>query len=229
MKKRAAKRARPKSIKAWSYSTWSNWDNCPRKVYFEKIEGLKSSGSPAMERGSRIHSQVENYLLGKGDLPEECEALTEEFEELLALGVAAEAKICMTEQWALVSWFDPAAWVRGALDWCHWISPTHFKLGDLKTGKIRSKQHKTQMGLYALLAFKAYPKARKVTVELFYCDQDEIHESEYTRKADFKKLEAEWKPRWEGLLGDTEFPATPNPLCGWCDYSAKKGGPCVHG
>lgn len=228
MQKRKASRARKKTLKAWSFSTWNNYDICPAKVGFEKIQGIKmDDSSPAMERGSEIHEAVELYLKGAGDLPSECHTLEEEFAELKALKPDPEARLCIDANWVPVDWFAPNAWLRCVFDWTYWKSKTHLVIGDLKTGKIRAS-HEGQLNLYALAALRSFPKARTVTAELWYCDQDEIHSDVFKRSA-IERLEEEWRPRWEAMLSDSDFDPAPGSLCKWCVYRRSNDGPCEHG
>ena len=54
-----------KKIKNLSYSTISNYDTCPKKVYFEKILGIESIEPDYFKFGHRYHEAVENYHRGK--------------------------------------------------------------------------------------------------------------------------------------------------------------------
>ena len=71
-------------LRAWSFSTWGEWKNCPRKVRFEKIDSVpyrKEEGA-ALLRGQEIDGIAKAYILDdvvEARIPEPLENFTEEF------------------------------------------------------------------------------------------------------------------------------------------------------
>ena len=48
-------------VKSWSYSAYALYDQCPAKYRYAKIDKLPEPRSEALERGDRIHKEVEAY------------------------------------------------------------------------------------------------------------------------------------------------------------------------
>ena len=46
------------------FSKLDSYRECPQKFHFQFVQKLPQPGSPAMERGSRMHESCEMYLNG---------------------------------------------------------------------------------------------------------------------------------------------------------------------
>lgn len=66
--------AKPTKITAWSFSRYSVYAQCPLKAKLKFIDKLPEPGSPQMERGSQMHTVIEQYIKGAvprmGKIPE---------------------------------------------------------------------------------------------------------------------------------------------------------------
>ena len=51
-------------VTAWSYSRYALYELCPLKFKLKHIDKIPEPGSPAMERGDRIHKGVAAYVTG---------------------------------------------------------------------------------------------------------------------------------------------------------------------
>ena len=49
---------------AWGFSKLDTYRTCPAKFKFQFIDKLPSGSSPAMERGTKMHQNIESYLNG---------------------------------------------------------------------------------------------------------------------------------------------------------------------
>lgn len=234
-----AAQATPKQLKSWSYSTYSNWKRCARRVYFGKIERLPDPLGPAVKRGSTVHDLAEAFVKGETDeFPTRGpgKILTPFRPDLEKLRddptIQVETDFSFTKEWKPTKWNDWAnCWVRMKLDALYRPKKNHFVLVDYKTGQKRD-EHVTQTELYALGCFMKHSAAKKVTTELWYLDHpeddDAITTFDYERE-EAAKLKAEWERKVKPMMADTEFRAYPSSACSYCPFSKKKGGPCEKG
>ncbi len=178
----------PKKIKAWSFSRYGDYDDCPRKAKYKHVQRIvepipspEDEPDHPLNRGSRIHKEAEDFLLFAqangpgGELPESLSTFAEEFDVL-----ARDAGNCHVEEqwtfkkdWSRTSWFARNAWLRVKLDCAHLIEDGVLRVIDFKTGKCRPEQvdkYRRQTSLYALAAFIMFPDVKEVRAELWFVD-----------------------------------------------------------
>lgn len=217
------------SINAWSYSRLSDFELCPRFAFYahsteSQFKHLRTFG-PAAERGTRIHTQGEEYLKGVlSRLPQSYSYVKEPMKALKALEAVAEGKWTFTNKWGVTEWRARNAWLRLAIDARAEDEPGHQRVIDFKTGKIY-ETHKDQLELYALCTFKMFPDVESVTAEAWYLDLGEIHDMDVDRSEE-KALTKKWEKKAGAMLTAKEFPANPCWKCRFCDFAKSKGGPC---
>ena len=216
------------SFTAWSYSRWHDWYLCPRKAKYKFLDGRKEPPNQAMERGSQIHKDAEQYIVGnKTTNPfEEFGTFKRELDKLKKRpDVVAEAQWTFTEDWAQTGWRDDDAWLRMGID-AHFPLPKAKELVivDFKTGKVR-EENLTQLGLYALGAFMREPSIAKVHLEFWYLDAGTDQYVFYDRE-ELEELKAAWEKRAADMFADRIFPTRPGPRCRFCFYRKSNGGPC---
>jgi CRISPR/Cas system-associated exonuclease Cas4 (RecB family) len=214
-------------IKQWSYSLWKTYGTCPRKVKYNKIDGIREPASPQMQRGTDIHQEAEDYVKGLLEaVPASLKLFKKEMRHLVKVRAIPEEAFAFTRDWVRTTWDDPAAWVRAKVDVRHMRSPRHAVVIDYKTGKVYEENRK-QLSFYALLVMLAYPEIDVVDTALWYLDQGPQHNQEdsYTRD-ELEDMKAAWAQAPAHLLHDTVFAPRPGMHCRWCFYSAAKGGPC---
>jgi CRISPR/Cas system-associated exonuclease Cas4 (RecB family) len=223
-----AVKAGPSQITAWSYSRWRDYNECPQKAKFKYLDRLPDPGGPALVRGSKIHDECEQYLLGNGEITEAMEDFAEEFEELRELKAVPELERAFTSTWEPTGWVAKDTWCRVKLDAQVVLSKTKSRVIDFKTGRLRQIDE-AQVQLYALSEFLVRPTVKEVKVELFYLDEDQIKEQVYKR-AQMKSITASWNRKVSSMLKDTKFEAAPSQhACRFCPFSPKKGGQCQVG
>lgn len=219
-----------KMFRAWSYSRFSAYDNCPSRANLEHlVKPFPVKKSPALVRGTEIHDEGESYLSDRGrrSVPESYRLFSDDLRRLRRNGAIAEASWAFDRNWApLDDFFDNRVWVRMKVD-AHTVTtgndPT-VHIVDFKTGKVNRTNH-LQLDLYAVGGFLTYPRASKVLASFWYLDQGEIHETTFTR-AELDDLKDGWERRTKAMLADTKFKPRPSHACRWCPYSKAKGGPC---
>lgn len=233
------KKPTPK-LTAWSYSRHDTYDKCPHQAlhkFILKTRTDQPEGKPLV-RGRRIHEEAESYVDAQRKprkMPKDLENFEDEFLQLRNLKkkheVFTEQQWAFDANWKATDWYADNAWCRVKTDVAVLMrfGDEYVRVIDHKTGKIRTGYEK-QLELYALGAFAKYDWAQTVNAELWFLDQGEIKEIEYTRKSHYNMLRKRWESRVRKLLADRIFKPKPDGyVCNWCAYAKKKGGPCKHG
>lgn len=243
------------ALKAWSYSRWARWMECPRRAYYSYICKLPDPSGAAAERGTAIHAQAEEYLRAMGRprfVPGELKRYSNGFKMLRRRGARAEQEIVVRENWQVLyetpqvprPWIHESAWCRGKVDALVWggaegQDATDATVIDFKTGRAHppNSRYRDQLEFYALLTFLWHPQALRVRCAIWYLDHPSPaggteapeHDVTYTRADDAERLRGIWDARARKLLSDTEYAPRPGEACRWCPYSPQRGGPCVAG
>jgi putative RecB family exonuclease len=213
---------------SWSYSRFDAWRTCPAKYRYKFVDKLPEPQSPAMARGSRVHSQLEAYLGGKGDLPAEVKGgyhaavydMIRDHEDKVV-----EDKWGFTSVWAKTGWMADDVWLRSIVDVAMRHADGSITVVDHKTGR-RYASNDDQMEVFATATLSRFPDAQRVETRLIYLEQDKIEEIALFKWDDADKLRDKWARAVQPMLGDRDFPARPNDKCRWCAFSRDAGGPC---
>jgi CRISPR/Cas system-associated exonuclease Cas4 (RecB family) len=216
-----------KRITRWSYSLWKTYGTCPRKVKYNKIDGIREPASPAMERGTAIHLEGEDYLNHKvKTVPKSYEKFTAEMQRLRKAKAVAEEEFAFDMAWNRVPYDSREAWVRAKLDVRVKLGRKHMLVVDFKTGKVYEENRK-QLSFYALLVLLVHPEVDVVDTALWYLDQGPEHnQTDRYERHELEDMKAAWTQAPAHLLHDTVFAPRPGFACRWCFYSKSNGGPC---
>lgn len=207
----------------WSYSSLSTYETCPSKWKYRYIDGLPDPPSPAMERGTRLHSQCEEYLNGGVEAPGELGKIAHILERLRANTAKAECAWRLDAEWNPI---EHGGRVIGIVD-------VHFRLGDalhiydFKTGRTYPG-HAQQLELYALLGASHHPDVDRFEVGAIYIDTGKLSRRRTITRDELSPIRADWHQRAEAMLADEVY--EPNPKgggCYWCPYKSLTGGPCT--
>lgn len=217
-------------IKQWSYSTLKTYTQCPLKVKLNKIDKIREPGSNATDRGERIHLEAENYIkLHEAVLPDSLKLYKEQFKKLWKMGdkVVPEQEWAFNEQWQLVKWTDPTAWVRMKID-AHYITGTTMTIIDYKSGKVYDN-NRAQLSFYAMAAMTLMPQIKKVVGQLWYLDHGPMQTvEEIFFREELEDMHDAWKWESRALLADVQFAPRPGYYCRFCFYSKDKNGNCEY-
>lgn len=199
----------------WSYSSMSTYRKCPLAYWYSKMsdEPQPPSGKAAA-RGTRVHEQVEAYMLGnRSDLPREALSFSEEIDALVANEALPEMEIAFDEEWRTTDW--DTAWTRGKLDAS---VPERGLVVDFKTGRYYPG-HREQAELYALYSHKlGIQEDDQITVEFYYFDLNDCVTWNYPI-SDMEKIEAKWVKFADELDAEEEWRANPSESnCRWCNW-----------
>lgn len=229
-------------LTSWSYSRYNDWRSCPLKAKYKHIDKLKEPGSPAMDRGNKIHKDAEAFIKGLlAKLPAELMLFKDEFKALKALykkkarPMIVEDNWAFTKDWTETRWDDwVGCWVRIKLDCAHYVADGVMVVTDWKSGKISSyktMEYMEQLELYALAALLLYPHLEEVQVRIGWTDAGEMYPKDAPARyfpTDAKRLLKEWNGRVKPMMADTKFVPKPNNDCRWCFFGEAgkaKGGP----
>lgn len=231
-----------KTIKAWSHSRIVIFEQCKRRAELAFIQRIPEPDRPlkpgqtehANDRGTRLHEAAEKYVKGGVELVTELEKFAPEFvrlKELHAQGKASlEGEWAYDKNWQSVAWMSSDVWCRIKCDTVVFVSGDHAIVIDYKSGKRFGNEvkHNEQMQLYQLGTFLRYPKIKKVTVELWYLDLDEIHSMEYRRDQGLRYADS-FARRGTAMTTCEDFVPNPNAYsCRWCPYKPTERGGTGH-
>lgn len=225
----------PGKIKAWSFSVLQQYNECPAKVKFSKIDKIAEPKAPALERGTLLHSLCETFLTEGSPVPSELSKIEKQLIELRSLKAIPEAEFAFRSDWSPCSWFDKDCWLRVKADAI--VPPLadgngEARIADFKSGRLREdhSEYDNQLELYALAAFLMYPLAQIVHTELIFIDVGVTLESDrpFTRDM-LPALKAKWEAAAKPLLMDETFAPRPSAqACKWCFYAKAKNGNCTY-
>lgn len=212
---------------AWGFSKLDKYRECPAKFYYEFIKKLPSKSSPAMERGQKMHENIESYLNGwVTDLIPEVAAWKDALDALRQKDFKAEQALGFSADWSKrADWFGPETWLRVKMD----ASYTEGAKGtaiDFKSGKYRIPSTE-QIELYAIALHAANPELEEVRAEFWFLDTGEIYDRAYPA-VQLLTLRKKYERYVEPLYKDEVFSPTPSNDCRWCNFSKTKGGPCKY-
>lgn len=212
---------------AWGFSKLDVFRACKAKFKYQFIEKLAQGSSPAMERGQKMHENIEGYLNGwETTLLPENESWKEALDALKQKDFRAEQALGFDDSWAkLPDWFSKKTWLRVKMD----ASYTEAKKGtaiDFKSGKYRIPSTE-QIELYAIGLHAANPGLEEVTAEFWFIDTGEVYSRTYTAE-ELLKLRKKYEDYVSPMYAEVTWPAEPSRECRWCPYSKTKGGKCQY-
>lgn len=223
-------------VTAWSYSRYADYKQCPLMFKLKHVDRIKPPGSAAMDRGSAIHKEGENYLKAPkaGKVPESYKYFAGQMKELHALKPRVELQLGFSEEWKPATatardpygWFAKDVWLRIVCDVDVRYEDHTADIVDFKTGK-KYETNEEQVELFSCAPFMEDPAMAHVTTRLWYLDQEHDNEviREYTRK-DFNLIQKDWTKRVRPMFNDRRFAPKPNQKCKWCHFRKENGGPC---
>jgi len=209
----------------WSYSALSTFENCPRKYWATKVAKVVSDINTYNLTGDDEHKALEFHMSKGLALPptlHHLQPLLTKIKE--APGEQyVEYAMCLKKDLTPTRFKDfNEGWVRGAGDYVK-VNGTTAVYFDWKSGKPRGQEDVAdQTDLVALLLFRHFPQLQKVNSGMVYYRHGKIVPN-VTNKSDEPRLWNGYMARvraMEDAKRDDNYPATPNPLCGWCPYKA---------
>jgi hypothetical protein len=219
----------------YSYSSLATFKQCPAKfkfAYIDKVEVPTEPPSPAMERGTKIHNSVEDYLLGKSEfLHPDIHKTYGQF----MMSLRAEVGTLLPEwKWGVTWDFKPCSYdapncmIHGYMDAV--VVPadesSHIALYEWKTGKKYLEDHASQAFTYATALMIHHPERPAVDAMITYFDQTDYHKIMYPQGM-MLNYQHTLRREIDAIVFEKRWPTKPTFKCKWCKFSRYNGGPCL--
>ena len=224
-------------INAGSFSRIQVYESCPKRAEIAYVQRIPEPERPPLpdgkeypnDRGTRVHDEAEEFVRGTRDvLSPELLNFEEELTLLRDIYASDPSRLVMEDMWTFNDTWDVCPpddykqiWMRIKLDVCLFSADRYRAyVIDYKTGKRYGNEikHAEQTQLYGLATALRYPDVQEIVTELWYTDQDEIAQMEFTREQALRFLK-NWNNKMLRMTGATEFPAKPNMYsCRYCPY-----------
>ena len=212
-----------------SFSSVSKFETCPRQFEDRYILKNKEPLSEAMAWGTRVHTALEERVVGKlAELPEGMTQMGWAIAPAVKAKeqgwlVLTEHKIALDRQMQPVTFDSSKAWLRSILD-VLMISNGHGFVSDYKTGKRRTSW---QLELSSLITFHTYPLVDRIEARYLWL-KDPAKESrvdkDVYKRSDTAHMAGRIFPRVikvEQALDSGVFEPKPSGLCKqWCSVTA---------
>jgi hypothetical protein len=204
---------------AWSYSSLTAYETCPRRYYHTRVaKDIVEPETQALTWGNAVHKALELRAKENKPLPTGMEQWEPLVAKILAAGgeVFTEKQIALTKSFTPCDWFADDVWVRGVVDIGVVRGPLLVAL-DYKTGK--PKRDSDQLQLFAALLMATYPDCDTVKTGFLWLKTSGIDQARFER-GDLPNIWNKFLPRVKALeeAHRTEsWPTRPSGLCrNWC-------------
>ncbi len=174
---------------AWSYSSITLFDQCPKKYYHLRVaKDIKEPESDAMLYGKDLHAAAEHFMRDGTPVPEKYAYIRPYLEKLKAIpgDKLCEHKMGLKKQdgrLAPCGFFDKDVWYRGVADLIIINRETgEARVVDYKTGKSSKYADTKQLALMAACVFAHFPEIKTVRSALLFVIAEDLVKAEY--KAD---------------------------------------------
>ena len=223
-------------VSTWSYSALKTFEECPYRIYIQRVKKIPEPPSPAADRGTAIHKLAEDFVKGTlATFPKELEKFEDDFHQLKHLfneaKVEVEGEWGFSIDWEPVGWMVPQTWARIKLDAIVHEDETSARVIDYKTGKKFGNEipHAQQCLLYAIGTFFRYPNLQLVQTELWYIDKGERTVRTFTR-SEAMQFAPGYHTRGVRMTTCEDFAPTPSKdSCKWCPYGKGEHPECRWG
>ena len=175
-------------VKAWSVSSIQHFEDCQYRVYLSKVKKCPEPKADAMERGSMIHECLEKFVMGEADedilgpvkfFKDEAKRFRDGYNEG---NVIVEDDWAYNTNWEPTGWVADDTWCRMKLDIMVMEDESSAEINDWKTGKKYPMKAGFQGMVYAVGAFKRFPKLEFIKTRFLYVDKGDKFEKAYTRE-----------------------------------------------
>lgn len=205
---------------AWSYSSLSSYETCPRKHYRTRVaKDIKEKESEAMKWGNQVHKALEDRVRDGKALPKTMQKWEPLVTKLLARkGEAiAEQQLCIDKTLAPTDWFGKGSWCRGIVDFTMLDGDRAMAL-DWKTGKPKTDHD--QLMLFAALIFHHYPEIERVTTGYVWLAYGNKITTKTFHRSELTDIWRDYLPRvkrYEIAHNENKWEPKPSGLCrAWC-------------
>lgn len=211
-------------MSAWSYSSLSAFETCPRRYKLTRItKVVQEPQSEAMTHGNEVHKALELSVKDNAPLPAKYKQYIPIVEAVKkSEGIKhAEIKFGLTKALAPTGFFAKDVWVRGVLDLAI-VRPKSVTILDWKTGK--PKEDADQLKLFAGAALALYPNVDTVRTGYAWLAYNKLDTEQFSR-GDGENIWRHFRTRADRVdlaAAENNYPPKPSGLCKqWCPVPNK--------
>jgi len=171
---------------AWSYSSITLYDQCPKKYYHLRVvKDIKEPESEAMNYGKDLHLAAEEHIRDGKPLPAKYAYIQDMLDKLKAL---PGEKLCENKLAVKIvdgkltpcDFFDKNVWYRGIADLIILDRENQeARIIDYKTGKSAKYADTKQLKLLAATVFTHYPEIKVIKAGLLFVVSKEFIKENY--------------------------------------------------
>lgn len=211
----------------WGFSKLDVFRACPAKFKYQFLDKLPQGSSPAMERGGKMHENIESYLNGwTSMLLPELVTWRPAFDDLKTKAFRGEQSIGIDDKWVMLkNWFEKATWLRVKMD-AYYIADHTMRVIDFKSGKYREPS-RDQIEIYAIAGLSIEPTIEEVVAEFWFLDTGDIFTRKYSSK-ELLDLRLKYEQGSNRMYMERLWDPVPSSACRYCPYSKTKEGPCKY-
>jgi hypothetical protein len=177
---------------AWSYSSITLFDQCPKKYYHLRVaKDIKEPESDAMLYGTAVHTAAENFMRDGTPVPEKYAYMRPLLEKLKAIPGDKHCELKMglkkvDGRLAPCGFFDKEVWYRGIADLLIINKDKgEGRVIDYKTGKSAKYADTKQLALMAACVFTHFPEVKTVKAGLLFVVSEEFVKADYKAETGF--------------------------------------------
>jgi CRISPR/Cas system-associated exonuclease Cas4 (RecB family) len=171
---------------AWSYSSITMFDQCPKKYYHLRVvKDIKEPESDAMMYGKDLHLAAENYIHAGTPIPEKYAYIIPMLDKLKSISgeKLVEQKMGLKKvdgRLVPCDFFDKEVWYRGVADLLIIDREKgEARVVDYKTGKSAKYADLKQLALMSACVFLHFPEITKVKSGLLFVVSREFIKMDY--------------------------------------------------
>lgn len=207
------------------FSKLDTFRECPAKFKYQFVDKLPQPSSTALDRGSAVHANIEEYLNGwTSKLIDPADKWQDALDALKLKNFKGEQPLGLSREWVLLpNWFAPGIWLRVKMD-AYYVEDEEICVIDFKTGRYRVPSTE-QVELYALAGLSIAPHIKTARAEMWFLDSGDTYICVYTADQ-LRALRSKYEKAFDELTNNEIWDPTPSSGCRYCPYSKTKGGPC---
>lgn len=217
----------------WSYSALDTYRQCPLRAkfrYVDKIPEPPRAEGNAADRGTRMHEELQEHLLGRAPRPAWLdEKFHDDVETIMTYDVSCEEPMYFDDCWQITT--EANRWLTIKQDIQFVIADDMTVSIDLKTGRRDGNElkHYTQKSLYAIANWLTNRDLDKHMAGMWYLDQKSTWETVFTSE-ELERLRSKLDVEVAKMMSDKLMRPRPNVMnCKWCPYSPRASGHCPVG
>jgi hypothetical protein len=170
---------------AWSYSSLSLFQQCPKKYYHLRVaKDFREPETEHLTYGKLVHEAAEFYIKNDVPIPPQFRFMQEPLDALKQIGgeYLCEYRMGLTKDLKACDFFAPDVWWRGVVDLVI-IKDDKAFLVDYKTGKSSKYADTKQLEILALALFVHFPQIKRIKAGLLFVVANDFVKVDYDTSA----------------------------------------------